>query len=531
MNDYVKEKELLNQPKAIPVEELNILLELVKTRICKICKDKYYGTGFFCKIPIGWGNYLTVLMTNNHILKINDIQPGQNINFTLNNDDKAFNILIDNTRITYTSEYFDITIIEIKEDDKIDQKSFFDLDEQIFKENCIHIFKNCQIFLLHYPKGTKMEISPGVIRYICEDKDIKTIHHLCDTSGGSSGAPIINKTNFKVIGIHKGSPNGAENYNLGTLIKEPIEEFCKEIKIKKNNNIDYKYTINRNYYIKENEKIEMNKINNIEKNSGLNNNDEDIDEITIQYKIDDIDYSKDINIFGKVFVTNNKDKCKIIINGNEFELCKKINIKINQLNNRIFELKLKGINNITDISFMFHNCQSLLSFSKWIAHNATNMRCMFFKCSSLSSLPDISKWNTQNATDMSCLFSECSSLSFLPDISKWNTQNATNMKCLFYNCSSLSSLPDISKWNTQNVTNISYMFCGCSSLSSLPDISKWDTQNVTNTSYLFSKCSSLSSLPDISKWNIQKIDSDSMFLGCKNKIIPKEFKGKCCFIF
>ena len=28
------------------------------------------------------------------------------------------------------------------------------------------------------------------------------------------------------------------------------------------------------------------------------------------------------------------------------------------------------------------------------------------------------------------------------------------MSCMFYGCSSLSSLPDISKWNTNNVTNI-----------------------------------------------------------------------------
>ena len=32
---------------------------------------------------------------------------------------------------------------------------------------------------------------------------------------------------------------------------------------------------------------------------------------------------------------------------------------------------------------------------------------MFYKCSSLSSLPDISKWNTSNVTDMSDMFSEC----------------------------------------------------------------------------------------------------------------------------
>ena len=44
---------------------------------------------------------------------------------------------------------------------------------------------------------------------------------------------------------------------------------------------------------------------------------------------------------------------------------------------------------------------------------------------------------------------------------------------MFYKCSSLSSLPDLSKWNTNNVTYMSYMFPDCSSLLSLPDLSKW----------------------------------------------------------
>ena len=70
-----------------------------------------------------------------------------------------------------------------------------------------------------------MEISAGIIQSISEDEDKKNIYHLCDTSGGSSGSPIINKTNFQVIGIHKGAPRGGKNYNLGTLLKEPIEKF------------------------------------------------------------------------------------------------------------------------------------------------------------------------------------------------------------------------------------------------------------------------------------------------------------------
>ena len=73
------------------------LAELVKANICKIrCNDGSNGSGFFCNIPIGWNNYLKVLMTNNHVLMDKDIQLGQTINFSINNDEKKFNILIDN---------------------------------------------------------------------------------------------------------------------------------------------------------------------------------------------------------------------------------------------------------------------------------------------------------------------------------------------------------------------------------------------------------------------------------------------------
>ena len=93
---------------------------------------------------------------------------------------------------------------------------------------------------------------------------------------------------------------------------------------------------------------------------------EDSEEIIIQYKIDDIEYSKDIMIFGDNFVKNNKDKCKIIINENEFELASLININKNQLNNNILEFKLKGIKQITNMEDIFSSCilLSMLDNSK-----------------------------------------------------------------------------------------------------------------------------------------------------------------------
>ena len=100
----------------------------------------------------------------------------------------------------------------------------------------------------------------------------------------------------------------------------------------------------------------------------------------------------EINIFGYEFIKNNKNKCKMIIDNKKYEITEKYNIE--NYNNNKLKIKLKGIDNVT------------------------NMSCMFNKCRSLSSLPDISKWNTNNIINMSYMFCGCSSLSSLPDISK-----------------------------------------------------------------------------------------------------------------
>ena len=96
--------------------------------------------------------------------------------------------------------------------------------------------------------------------------------------------------------------------------------------------------------------------------------------------------------------------------------------------------------------------------------NIIDMSYMFYECNSLISLTDISEWNTENVTNMSNMFCKCYSLFSLPDISKWNTENARNMSRMFYKCNSLLSLPNISKWNTSNVINMSYLVYDCFSL-------------------------------------------------------------------
>ena len=59
-------------------------------------------------------------------------------------------------------------------------------------------------------------------------------------------------------------------------------------------------------------------------------------------------------------------------------------------------------------------------------------------------LTSVECYNFNNITDMSYMFSECVSLISLPDISKWNTSNVTEMDDIFVGC--INCLNIISKF-------------------------------------------------------------------------------------
>ena len=81
--------------------------------VCRIYNNGE-GTGFFTKIPYK-NKLLSVLITNNHVIGINDIINNKNITLYLNNDKIVKSIKLDDNRLRYTNEKLDITIIEIKE--------------------------------------------------------------------------------------------------------------------------------------------------------------------------------------------------------------------------------------------------------------------------------------------------------------------------------------------------------------------------------------------------------------------------------
>ena len=397
-------------------------------------------------------------------------------------------------------------------------------------ENIFHRCTKCKINLCPLCKS-KHDNSHNIINYdlkdyICEEHNELYIEYCIECKKDICLSCENNHKNHETI-FYK---NIMRDINE---LKNDINEYKKEIdifnyniddiinklkKVKENMIIYYNiykkmidsYEIkNRNYIILKN----LNEINNnIIKDIKVINNDNMndkiykilniynkmmyINDITIIYNIGNKD--RKVRLFGSKFVENNLGICKVLIDNKEYELLKEYCIS----NKKILEIKLVGINKITDISYMFYECHKLSSIpdiSNWNTCNVTNMSYMFYGCDKLSLLPDISKWNTENVTNMCYMFSYCHQISSLPDISYWNTCNVTDMSYMFYDCYKLSSLPDISKWNTSKVTNMNKMFYRCSKLSSLPDISKWNINSVTNMCEMFCNCSNLSSLPDISK--------------------------------
>ena len=144
-------------------------------------------------------------------------------------------------------------------------------------------------------------------------------------------------------------------------------------------------------------------------------------EIIFIYQNDNPKNNK-IQIFGKKFVSNNKNKSKIIINEKEIELSEFYEIEPNLLNTKII-VRLIEKQNINDMSYMFYNCTSLIAI-----HNFSNF--------------DMSK-----VTNMSYMFCGCSSLKYLNDFLLLKDINPENISYMFFGCRALINLPNILLWN------------------------------------------------------------------------------------
>ena len=198
---------------------MGLLIDMqIEKSVCKIINgDKIRGTGFLALIPYpNRFNSLQVLVTCNNV--ISGIEKEIKLIF----NDKLEKVLqLNSTRKIYTNNIKDITIIEIKKEDNYNLNNFLDIDYDIFENiNLNDKFKS--IYLIHFPFGNKPSLSTGIIEKIEDD----IIKHKCATEKGSSGAPIINLNNFKIIGIHQGTDD-ILSLNAGMFLTNAINDFNK----------------------------------------------------------------------------------------------------------------------------------------------------------------------------------------------------------------------------------------------------------------------------------------------------------------
>ena len=186
----IKESVLTGYPKVISYECSQKIIEQMKKNICKIKVGEQQGTGFFCKIPFpDKNNLLPVLITNNHL--INEpllYKKDGNISINIKEETEIEKINL-NDRMKYTNEEYDITIIEIKDQDNI--KNYLELDDTIindilFNKNSNKEYIDETIYIIQYPEG-KLSVSYGVLDNIFQDKKYN-FNHKCSTKGGSSGS-------------------------------------------------------------------------------------------------------------------------------------------------------------------------------------------------------------------------------------------------------------------------------------------------------------------------------------------------------
>ena len=389
MSNFEKEKLLNKYPLPVTTDETEIILKQMKHSICKIQNKNGNGTGFFCKIF-----NKKLLLTNNHVINEEILKNNNIIKVKLNDNKIRKDIKI---KDYYTSKIYDTTIIEINDIDE--NINYLEIDDEIFDEN-VNIF-NESIYITQYPGNEKAAVSYGVLNQITDNYNIL---HYCSTRPGSSGSPIIKLSNKKIIGIHKESEINY-NYNRGTLLKYPINEY-------------------------------LNKNNIINKNNGI--------KLTI--KIEKEDIKKNIYFLDNtnLFFEDKYNHLKELDNSNTELFINNIKYKYNKCfkpeEEGSYEIKIKFNIKLKDCSYMFFGCTNLTSIdlSSFDTENVTNMSYMFCGCSNLRNI-NLSSFCTNNVTNMICTFSDCSNLTNL-DLSSFDTKNVINMNSMFSWCSKLKTV-------------------------------------------------------------------------------------------
>ena len=496
-------------PKPVSKHCLQNILEQMNKYFYKIKGNNgKYNIGFFCHFKIK-ENSIPFVVIDKYLKGKEFII--DTIKILLKNK----NIILDLGDKRYRNEKYNITIMEIKENNNI---NYMELDEKLNGKDLEMSYNKESIYIIKTNFKKEFSVSYGKIKYINKSNIIYA------SSIVSKVSPIFNLTNNKLIGMHLiNSTYYNHGIHFNVLINELINKNEINILVKV-----YKDKINKKIYFLDNYEYEdkygkkhfhdnLNELNKLNTELYINNKICDYE----KYIIPDKEGKYNIKLKIPTTITDSSFMfagCKDIINI-DFTNFKSKKIKnmrnmfsgcefLNTLDLFSFDTK-----NVTDMSNMFTGCEFLnnLDLFSFDTKNVTDMSSMFSGCKSLTNL-DLSYFDTKNVKDMSFMFDYCKRLINL-DISSFDTKNVTDMRSMFYYCESLINL-DLSSFDTKNVKDMSLMFDDCKKLENL-DISSFDTKNVKDMSFMFSYCNNIKNL-DLSSFDTKNVNNiKGIFYKCE----------------
>jgi len=172
-------------------------------------------------------------------------------------------------------------------------------------------------------------------------------------------------------------------------------------------------------------------------------------------------------------------------------------------NLRINALDAPDLSAVTDLTYMFRECESLNDdISSWDVSSITNMRGVFRDAISFNQ--PLNAWDVSSVTSMRELFEDATV--FNQPLNNWDVRSVTNMQELFSRAQAFNQ--DIGTWEVASVTTMRSMFAGATVFNQ--DISfklgggnlggdGWNTNSVTNIALMFSTAAAFNQ--DISNWN------------------------------
>jgi surface protein len=140
---------------------------------------------------------------------------------------------------------------------------------------------------------------------------------------------------------------------------------------------------------------------------------------------------------------------------------------------------------ITNTSYMFSSCISLISVNLFNTSNVLNAVQMFYGCTNLEQVPN---FNLSKATTVSNMFNACNNLKTVP---AFDMRLVTDFSGMFINCLNLTEIGLI---DTRSGTNFATFAQTCPKLRTIANL---DMSKATSVGNGFQGCTSLDNFPAI----------------------------------